>query len=299
MISTHLDLTVRIGCHLVYQTHAPTPAVFLLRPRLDDSHLVLAEARSSEPELACQEFIDAHGNTAVRTILPPGRTEIRADAMVAVSSRPEPQGADQIAGPVSEFPAEILRYTLPSRYCDSDKLRDFAWAHFGSFAHGYERVQAICQWVHKNIEYRFGSGSPELSAKDVIDRRHGVCRDFAHIVIALCRTFNLPARYVTGHLPEIGSIVSTHAEDFHAYCEVFLGDQWWPFDARFNVARIGRVKLAHGLDAVDAAFATLYGHSTLQYFEVWSYQVNPAEVSLADPIDLTKRWDGALDVRVS
>jgi transglutaminase-like putative cysteine protease len=299
MISTYLDLTVRVGCHLEYETQGSTPAVFLVRPRLDDRHLVLSESRRFEPNVPCQDFTDAHGNIGFRSILPPGRSVVRMDAMVAVSSKPEDQGLGHEPLPVSRLPAEVLRYMLPSRYADSDKLLDFAWKHFGQVPHGYERVQAICDWVHKNIEYRFGSGSPELSASDILGRRFGVCRDFAHAVIALCRTFNLPARYVTGHLPEIGSIVSSHAEDFHAYCEVYLGNEWFPFDARFNTPRIGRIKLAHGLDAVDGAFATLFGQTKLEYFEVWTYQVDPKEVSLADPVDLTKRWDGTLEVRLN
>ena len=297
MISNHLDLTVRVGCHLAYEASAPTPIVFLLRPRLDESHLVLSESRSFEPGLVCHDFSDTYGNLVCRSTLEPGRNDIRLDALVGVSSLPEAQGRDTVARPVSELPSDVLRYTLPSRYCDSDKLFNFAWEHFGHFAQGYERVQAICDWVHQNIEYRYGSGRPDLSASDIIERRYGVCRDFAHAVIALCRTFNLPARYVTGHLPEIGSIVSSRPEDFHAYTEVFLGNEWYPFDARFNTPRIGRIKLAHGLDAVDGAFATIYGEAALLYFEVWSYQVDPKQASLSQPVDLTSRWDGVLEVR--
>ncbi len=145
----------------------------------------------------------------------------------------------------------MLRYTLPSRYCDSDKLLNFAWDHFGRINNGLEKVQAICDWIHKNFEYRYFSGSPELSAADALARGYGVCRDFAHIGVALCRAFNLPARYVTGHLPDIGC--ADTGMDFHAYMEVYLGQDWFTFDPRFNVPRIGRVKIAQGLDAVDGA----------------------------------------------
>lgn len=298
MISTHLDLTVRVGCHIAYEATDPTPVVFVLRPRIDDSHLVMSESRSFEPNLVCQEFNDAYGNIACRSVLQPGRNDIRMDSLVAVSSRPELQGENETLDPISHLPADVLRYTLPSRYCDSDKLMNFAWDHFGHVPSGYPRVQAICQWVHENIEYRYGSGRPDLSAWEIIERRYGVCRDFAHCVIALCRTFNLPARYVTGHLPEIGGIVSPTPEDFHAYCEVYLGRDWYVFDARFNRKRIGRVKLAHGLDAVDGAFATIYGGVRLLHFEVWTYQVDP-QTSLAEPVDLTKRWDGVPEIRFS
>lgn len=299
MISTFLDLTVRVGCHVEYETSAPTPVLFMLRPRIDDNHLVCSETLSFGPGLPSYEFQDSHGNIACRSMLKPGSNDIRHDALVSVSSIPEKQGAGELAVPVYELPTDLLRYTLPSRYCDSDKLLDIAWEHFGQINNGYERVQAICDWVHNHIEYRFGSGRSDLSASEVIGRRYGVCRDFAHAVIALCRCFNLPARYVTGHLPDIGHVSSGLPGDFHAYCEVYLGRKWYIFDARFNTPRIGRIKLSHGLDAVDGAFATIYGEAKLIYFEVWTYQVNPRDVSVGDPIDLSRRLDGTLNVRLN
>jgi transglutaminase-like putative cysteine protease len=201
--------------------------------------------------------------------------------------------------PVEQLPSELLRYTLPSRYCDSDKLMDFAWAQFGQIPHGLLRVQAICDWVHDNIEYRFASGRPDLSASEVIGRRYGVCRDFAHAAIALCRAFNLPARYVTGHLPDIGYVDPGTPMDFHAYCEIYLGKKWFTFDPRYNIPRIGRIKVAHGADAVDGAFTTIYGQATLSHFEVWAYQVNPSQVSVGTPIDLSIRLDGSEAIRTS
>jgi len=275
----------------------PTPALFMLRPRVDDSHLVTAEQFTVRPGLVRQEFQDAHGNTTRRAMLVPGLNSVDHDALVSVSSSPEQRCSGQPAVLVSEIPPEFLRYTLPSRYCDSDKLLEFAWDHFGQVQNGADRVEAICDWVHANIQYRFGSGSPDLSASNIIDRRYGVCRDFAHVVIALCRTFNIPARYVTGHLPDIGHTDSGAAGDFHAYCEVYLGHQWWIIDARFNTPRIGRIKMSHGLDAVDGAFGTIYGDARLTYFEVWSYQVNPGEVRLGSDRNMSLRLDGTPLVR--
>ncbi len=295
---TPLNLTVRVGCSLAYRTPVQTPVLFVLRPRLEGRVLVMQEKLSFGIGLPSYEFQDSHGNITYRSLLMPGVNEIRHDALVAVSAEPDTR---QVIGPilpVSQLPFDLLRYTLPSRYCDSDKLMDFAWRQFGHIPHGLTRVQAICDWVHNNIEYRFGSGRPDLSASEVIARRFGVCRDFAHTAIALCRAFNLPARYVTGHLPDIGFTDPGSAMDFHAYCEVYLGQDWLTFDPRFNVPRIGRVKLAHGADAVDGAFATIYGEATLTHFEVWAYQVNPQRVSVGDPIDLTKRLDGTPLVRM-
>jgi transglutaminase-like putative cysteine protease len=291
-------MAVRVGCRLAYDTTVPTPVLFVLRPRLEGTVLVLQEQLSFGIGLPSCEFQDSHGNITWRSTLMPGRNDIRHDAVVAVSSLPDSREVIGPILPVGQLPFELLRYTLPSRYCDSDKLMNFAWNHFGQIAHGLTRVQAICDWVHQNIEYKFGSGRPDLSASEVIERRHGVCRDFAHAAIALCRAFNLPARYVTGHLPDIGYIDPGTPMDFHAYFEVYLGQGWLTFDARYNVPRIGRVKLAHGADAVDGAFATIYGEATLTHFEVWAYQVNPLKVAVGDPIDLSKRLDGSQTVRL-
>lgn len=294
-----LNLAVRVGCSLAYETPVPTPALFVLKPRLEGRVLVMQQKLSFGIGLPSYEYQDSHGNITFRSTLMPGRNEIRHDALVAVSSVPDTREIRGDIVPVGQLPSDLLRYTLPSRYCDSDKLLDFAWKEFGQIAHGLPRVQAICDWVHRHIEYRYLSGRSDLSASEVIERRFGVCRDFAHAAIALCRAFNLPARYVTGHLPDIGCIDPGSPMDFHAYCEVYLGQDWLTFDPRFNVPRIGRVKVAHGADAVDGAFATMYGEAKLAHFEVWAYQVNPQQVSVGDPIDLAKRLDGGVTVRTS
>jgi len=289
---------VRVGCQLAYDTPVPTPVLLVLRPRLEGKVLVMQEKLSFGIGLPAYEFQDSHGNMTYRSTLMPGRNEIRHDALVAISSLPDSR---QISGnilSVGQLPFELLRYTLPSRYCDSDKLMNFAWNNFGQIQHGLPRVQAICDWVHNNIEYRYMSGRPDLSASEIIARRYGVCRDFAHTAIALCRAFNLPARYVTGHLPDIGFNDPGTPMDFHAYCEVYLGNEWLTFDPRFNVPRIGRVKVAHGADAVDGAFTTIYGEANLAYFQVWAYQVNPLQVSVGDPVDLAKRLDGTTTLRL-
>jgi transglutaminase-like putative cysteine protease len=296
---TPLNLTVRVGCNIVYQTTVPTPVLLVLKPRLERKVLVMHEKLTFGISRPAYEFQDSHGNLTYRATLMPGLNEIRHDALVAVSALPDSREMLTPVLPVGELPSEYLRYTMPSRYCDTDKLLDFAWKQFGQVPHGLARVQAISDWLHENIEYRFGSGRPDLSASEVIARRHGVCRDFAHTAIALCRAFNLPARYVTGHLPDIGYVDPGTPMDFHAYCEVYLGQEWLTFDPRYNVPRIGRVKLAHGADAVDAAFSTIYGQATLTKFEVWAYQVNPQEVAVGDPIDLTKRLDGSETVRLT
>ncbi len=291
------NLTVRVGCHIVYETSAPTAILLVLKPRHNGNQCVIQQQLTFTPHLPCYHFEDLHGNLTDRAVLQPGENVIHHDALVSVSSLPDNPEPISPPVPVCQLPPETLRYTLPSRYCDSDKLLNFAWQQFGHIQNGVERVQAICDWVHNNIQYRFGAGSSVISASEVLLQRFGVCRDFAHVAIALCRAFNLPARYVTGHLPDIGLTDPGTPMDFHAYFEVFLGQSWHTFDARFNVRRIGRVKVAQGLDAVDGAFSTIYGEVQFKWFEVWAYQVNPARVSIGDPVDMSKRLDGTPIVR--
>jgi transglutaminase-like putative cysteine protease len=292
------DVTVRVGCSLAYEVTGTAWLLLHLKPRPDRNHAVVFEALTLGNNLPAEEFTDSHGNQVYRVTLAPGSNYFRHDAIVSVSSQPDNHDLPPSA-PLSpgELPTDVLRYTLPSRYCDSDKLTNFAWEKFGRVEHGMPRVTAISKWVHDNIEYRYCSGRTDLSAWDVLQRGYGVCRDFAHLAIALNRTFNIPARYVTGHLPDIGFPDPENHMDFHAYAEVYLGGEWFTTDARFHVPRIGRVKVACGQDAVDGAFSTIYGGATLSYFQVWAYQVALGTVSVGDPLDFSKRLDNQLAVR--
>ncbi|HZZ58187.1 MAG TPA: transglutaminase family protein [Opitutaceae bacterium] len=291
-------LTVRIGCAFTYQAFQSVPALLNFKPRRGKGQSLVEEKLTIGNHLPSEEFEDRHGNILYRVVLEPGQNEIRHDAIVAIEPYPDNHGfgPGKAISP-AEVPLDLLRYTLPSRYCDSDKLLNFAQQQFGAVEPGQAQVQAVCDWVHQNIEYRFGSGSPDLSAWDVLQRRHGVCRDFAHLTVALCRALNLPARYVTCHLPDIGFLDPASPMDFHAYTEVYLGGKWYAYDARFNLPRIGRIKVSCGYDAVDCAFATVFGPAQMTAFEVWAYQVPPGEVSVGEPIDLSKRLDGTLEIR--
>jgi transglutaminase-like putative cysteine protease len=290
--SPKFDVTVRVGCSLSYEVTGSAMLLLNLKLRPDRNHEVVFEALALGNNLWTEEFTDSHGNQVHRVKLSHGLNSIRHDAIVRVSSRPDNHDlinrAPQLPG---DLPASLLRYTLPSRYCDSDKLINFAWEKFGAVENGWPRVQAISHWLHHNIEYRYMSGRPDLSAWDILQRGYGVCRDFAHLAIALNRTFNIPARYVTGHLPDIGFPDPDNHMDFHAYAEVYLGNQWFTTDARFHVPRIGRIKVSSGQDAVDGAFSTIYGAATLTYFQVWAYQVAKDTVGVGDPLDFTQRLD--------
>jgi transglutaminase-like putative cysteine protease len=292
------DLTARVGCALSYNVTGTASLLLNLQPLPDRNHAVVFQALTLGDNLPAHEFIDSHGNRVWQVNLAPGLNSIRHDAIVALTSRPDnaglpaatPQAPDELA-------PSILRYVLPSRYCDSDKLTNFAWEKFGNVEHGLARVDAISRWIHENIEYRYMSGRPDLSAWDVLQRGYGVCRDFAHLAIALNRTFNLPARYVTGHLPDIGFPDPDNHMDFHAYAEVFVGGNWYTTDARFHVPRIGRIKLSSGQDAVDGAFSTIFGGATLTFFQVWAYQVARGTVGVGDPLDFSKRLDNQVTVQ--
>jgi transglutaminase-like putative cysteine protease len=291
-------LTVRVGCRLVYQTVAPTPIVVIVRPRIEPPLGFQAETFLVEPYLPFDEFVDWQGNMVQRWELPPGPTTITSDAIVQVPAQSDDYNRRTLSTAIRQVPPEVLRYLLPSRYCDSDKIQAFAAAQFGWIINGIDRVIAISNWVHHNIRYVTGSGRPDLSASEILARGYGVCRDFAHCAIALCRAVNIPARYVTGHLPDIGFQDPGTPMDFHAYFEAYLDGEWCTFDARFNVPRIGRVKIAHGLDAADCAFSTTFGDGRLDSILVWSYQIDPTQVQLGDPIDLSKRLDGTPQIRL-
>lgn len=288
-------INVHIGCRLGYIAAAPSPIIFLLRPHGDTCGKVVYERFTTSAGNKENRQTDVHGNRAIRTTLLPGYNDFVYEATLTLPARPDSDGICAGVTPIGELPLDVIHYTLPSRYCESDRLVDFAKDNFGDFPAGGLQVQAICDWVHANIEYRYGSGSSLLSACDVLRRRYGVCRDFAHVVIALCRALDLPARYVAGHIPRLlensYGADSDIGRDFHAYVEVYLGGYWYTYDARHNRPLTGRIKIAHGMDAADAAFATFYGEVEATVFTAWSHQVNiTSEAANHQPIiDATLR----------
>ncbi len=286
------ELTIRCGFEFIYEASAPTPAILNVLPRLDPWQHKQKEQMTFLPWIPVEMFDDPHGNRVQRFTLPAGRTTVRHDIFIAVPVTTDDHWLIDRPVPVVNVPPELLQYTLPSRYCDSDRLMNFAHQQFGNFPEGLPRVQAICDWVHRNIQYRWGSGSTFTTASHILAQGYGVCRDFAHLAVALSRCFNVPTRYATGYVPDVGCFDPGSPMDFHAYMQVYVGHRWYTFDARFNVPRIGRINIAFGQDAVDGAFSTLFGPANLASFYVWAYQVDPAQVNPGDPIDMTKRLDG-------
>lgn len=264
------NIKVRVGCAFQYNSLAPTPMIFIVRPNSYDRHQVVDESYRMLPTLPIEDYLDAFGNRAWRLVAPAGPFTIEYDAIVEVTAAPDltlptlPQVA------VAQLPYDVLPYTLPSRYCDSDYFTDEAWRLFSNTLEGWPRVQAICDWIHREVIYDGLGSTSHTSGYQAYQARRGVCRDFAHIAICFCRALNIPARYVYGYLPDIGVPPDPTPMDFHAWFEAYLGGAWFTFDARHNKPRIGRVVIGRGRDAVDVALTTVYGASELITLRVWA-----------------------------
>lgn len=251
--------------------------LMLVRARPDAEHQTVYESQWTEPQMALREYQDSFGNPCWRLVLPTGASLVRYDAVVEVSGEPDLVVPGAPLVPVEELPDETLVFTLPSRYIESDLLLDDAWQLFGNTPPTWERVQAVCDWVHANVTYGYGLSGPTTTALDVYRSRQGVCRDFAQLSVAFCRALNIPARYTFGYLGDIAVEPPDVPMDFHAWFEAYLGGRWYTFDARHNVPRIGRVKIAHGRDAVDVALSTAYGSAKLLDMVVWSDEIADGE----------------------
>jgi transglutaminase-like putative cysteine protease len=266
-------MKVRVGCELVYTSQFETPMLTILRARESSRyHQRLAETRRVEPGDVLRSYLDAFGNEVWRTVIGPGSLSLRHDVLAEVPPTPDPVLPGLAKVPVAALPDDVLVYTLPSRYCPLELFIDDAWKRFGHLQGGWDQVQAICDWLHDHIRYESGS-TPATGSFEAYQERRGVCRDFAHLGIVFCRALNIPARYVSGYLPDIGVPPDGRPMDFHAWFEAFLGGEWRTFDARHNQPRTGRVLIAYGRDAVDAAFSTTYGSAQLTRMKVWADEV--------------------------
>jgi transglutaminase-like putative cysteine protease len=221
-----------------------------------------------DPGVRTEEYQDSFGNICTRVLAPPGTLRLTNSTTVEDSGLPDPVCPTAREVPVEELPAETLRFLMGSRFCEVDLLSPTAVELFGNAPRGWERVKAVCDWVHSKVTFGYPYARPTRTALDVYTERIGVCRDFQHLAITFCRCLNIPARYATGYLGDIGVVVSPTPMDFSAWFEVYLEDRWWTFDARHNVPRIGRVLIGTGMDATDVAITTSFGHAKLSNFEV-------------------------------
>jgi transglutaminase-like putative cysteine protease len=266
-------MRIRVGCEFVWETTAPVPMLMLVKPRADADHLAVYESTWSDPQLAIHEYTDLFGNNCWRFVAPEGTSAVRYDAVVDIPETPDPVVPHAALHAVEDLPDDAIVFTLPSRYVESDKLLDVAWELFGNTAPTWERIQAVCDWVHHNIQFVNGSSTPATTAYDVYQQRKGVCRDFALLSVALCRALNIPARYTFGYLPDIAIEPPDVPMDFHTWFEAYVGGRWYTFDARHNTPRVGRVVIGRGRDAVDCALSTAYGNARLAKFTVWSDEI--------------------------
>ncbi len=263
-------MRVRVGCEFQYEASVPIPAVVQVQPRTDGPHRLIHESWETTPEIAARDYRDLYGNLCRRLIIPAGNMTLRYDALVEVPEELDPADPKASEAPVEALPDDALIYTLPSRYCQSDVLANTAWQLFGAVTPGWTRVQTICDWVHDNIRFQYGTSTPMTTATDVYLQRIGVCRDFAHLALTFCRAFNIPARYVFGYLPDIGVPPPDAPMDFCAWFEAYLSDRWWTFDPRNNVPRTARVVIGRGRDALDVAMVTSFGAPRLREMVVWA-----------------------------
>ena len=220
------------------------------------------------PSVQARHFRDAFGNVSTRLVAPPGLLEIRNEFIITDSGLPDATNPRAEQWSVGDLPDEALPYLLGSRYCDTQKLSDHAWALFGGVGTGWQRVQAICDYVHDHIEFGYHHARCDRTASEGHLEQVGVCRDFAHLAVALCRCMNIPARYCTGYLGDIGVPRDPAPMDFSAWFEAFLDGRWYTFDARHNHPRIGRIVIARGRDAADVAISTTFGAAALARFNV-------------------------------
>jgi transglutaminase-like putative cysteine protease len=262
-----------VGCTFVEVARVPTATVFQVEPVLDQPAQITGERWTSEPEIDSRTYLDCYGNRCRRLVLPAGSTTLRYRAEVVVADAAEDVDEDAPEVPPAELPDEVLLYTLPSRYCLPDVLGNEAWSRFGHLAPGYRRVQAVCEYVHKHLTFAYGSSTALSTAVDVHASRYGVCRDFTHLAVSLCRALNIPARYVFGYLPELDIPSRGLPMDFAAWMEVWLGDRWWTFDPRNGERRKGRVLIGRGRDAADVAMSTAYGSPRLESMTVVAEEI--------------------------
>ncbi|HEY8214025.1 MAG TPA: transglutaminase family protein [Methylocystis sp.] len=269
-------MKIRGGYEISYDCPQPTPMILTLSvhpSRLAD--VLTADRMRLDPSIPANTYHDSFGNFCHVIRAPAGRLTMSSDFLVQDGGKPDPIALEAEQHALEDLPVEVLIYLLGSRYCETDRLSDIAWSLFGQVPKGWPLAQAICDYVHDRIAFDYEHASPTRTAWDANMDRRGVCRDFAHLAVALCRCMNIPARYCTGYLGDIGVPPDPSPMDFSAWFEVYLGGRWHTFDARHNMPRIGRILIARGRDATDVAMVTSFGPCTLASFRVITEEISP------------------------
>ncbi len=270
-------IRINVGFEMIFDCPKPTPMIFNLNVHFTRvSDLIGRDDLIFDPPVPVDAYRDGFGNWCTRIVAPMGRTRVTANAIVNDTGLPDVIVAEAQQIPESELPVDTLVYLLGSRYCETDRLSATAWELFGHAPTGWGRVQAICDFVHQHVTFGYEYASSTQTALETFNNRTGVCRDFNNLAVAFCRCMNIPARYCTGYLGEIGMAPPYGPMDFAAWFEVYLGGQWYTFDARNNIPRIGRVLIARGRDAADVALSNAFGDNTLSGFRVWTDELPAA-----------------------
>lgn len=267
-------MRIRAGCELVYDFPASTPMMVMLNihySRVGD--LEYPDTLRTFPQVPVDTYRDGFGNWCYRLVATPGRFTLGTDCILRDSGASDPVDYYAVQHLVQDLPAETLVFLLGSRYCETDVLSEEAWRLFGNTPLGWSRVQAVCDFVHNHIVFGYEHSRPTRTAAEAYAERRGVCRDFTHLAVAFCRCLNIPARYCTGYISDIGLPPPYGPMDFAAWMEVFLGGRWHVFDPRNNAPRWGRVLIAQGRDAADVPLTHTFGQNTLVGFRVWTDEV--------------------------
>jgi transglutaminase-like putative cysteine protease len=291
-------MLISFGFDIALRLESPATVLFCLKLHPSRFHdLVSPEQFEVEPNIYRDEFLDSYGNRCGRVHCQPGTVRFTNRGLIRDSGELDPLVPQARQEEVFKLPADAMVYLLPSRYCESDsELASFAWEKFGPTQTGWERVQAICDFVHQHVKFDYDKARSNRTALETFRERVGVCRDFTHLAITLCRCLNIPARYVTGYLGDIGVPPAPYPMDFSAWMEVYLSGRWFAFDPRHNCRRIGRILIAHGRDACDVPLTITFGKHTLEGFSVVTEEVSEdvdcrrslksARASEAEPIEV-------------
>lgn len=273
-------LRIHIGCQLKFALPQSTPMIVMLNAHFSRfSDLEYPDRLMTVPAVPVEGYRDSFGNWCSRLVAPMGEFSLGIDAIVRDPGASDPIDLSALQHEVQHLPTETLLFLLGSRYCETDRLSDDAWRLFGRTPLGWSRVQAVCDFVHNHLTFGYEHSRATRTAFEAYTERRGVCRDFAHLAIAFCRCLNIPARYCTGYITDIGLPPPYPPMDFAAWMEVYLGGRWHAFDPRNNAPRIGRVLIAYGRDAADVPLTHMFGPGTLSGFRVWAEEAGADNVA--------------------
>jgi transglutaminase-like putative cysteine protease len=270
-------MRIEVGCDLTFELPQPTPMIVMLNVHFSRvSDLERPDHLITKPSVFVDGYRDSFGNWCNRMVAPAGAFNLSTNTVVRDAGVPEPVDLNAVQHKVENLPSDTLLFLLGSRYCETDRLADEAWRLFKDTAPGWPRVQAVCDFVHNHIVFGYEHSSATRTAVDTYRERRGVCRDYAHLAVTFCRCLNIPARYCTGYISDIGVPPPYSEMDFAAWMEVYLGGRWHVFDPRNNARRTGRILMAYGRDAADVPLTHLFGPSKLASFRVTTQEV-PAQ----------------------